>query len=285
MPLRKPKLRQPRKPKRLQRKLSRAYRYTNSPQPPDGPILRYRMLMRQLVAKWWAKAGAQALARAKQIAKPDERSDAEDEADESVDAALTDYSSTADIGWFDKRVGDVANAVEKHSDAQFKRLGIKLSKADPGVARLVPRFRKENVGLTKTMFRGEQKKLEQLLRDGSGRRVESLTKDIEDRFGITTRHAELIARDQCLKLNASVSHARMANAGVTQFVWTTAGDERVRPMHDELDGETFEFDEPPVTNEDGDANLPGDDYQCRCVAYPILPELDDEPDDEESDDE
>lgn len=265
MPLRKPKLRAPRKPKRLARKLSRAYRYTNSPQPPDGPILRYRMLMRQLVAAWWAKAGPQALAKAKRIGKPDEtRSDAEesDEAEESVDASLSDYSSTADVGWFDKRIGGVADAVEKHSDTQFKRLGIKLSKSAPGVSKLAPGFRKENVGLVKTMFQSEQTKLEKLLSDGAGRRVESLSRDIADRFDITTRHAEMIARDQCLKLNANISHTRMVNAGITQFTWSTSGDERVRPMHDELDGETFDFDDPPVTNDDGDTNLPGEDYQC-----------------------
>lgn len=48
-------------------------------------------------------------------------------------------------------------------------------------------------------------------------------------------------------------------------------------MHQELDGTEQSWDDPPVTNEDGDRNHPGEDYQCRCVAYPILDELDGEP--------
>lgn len=235
--------------------------------------------MRWLVNKWWAKTGPEALAAAKRIGvRTDEESD---EADEAADASLSDYAYIADEPAFAARVNSTAGAVGKHSDAQFKRIGIKLSKSDPGVSKLVPGFRKENVGLVKTMFQSEKTKLEQLLADGAGRRVESLSKDIEDRFGITTRHAELIARDQCLKLNANISHTRMVNAGISQFVWTTAGDERVRPLHDELDGETFDFDDPPVTNDDGDTNLPGSDYQCRCVAFPLLSELDDSADEED----
>jgi hypothetical protein len=50
----------------------------------------------------------------------------------------------------------------------------------------------------------------------------------------------------------------------------------VRERHAELDGERFRWDDPPVTNEDGDENHPGEDYQCRCTAYPVLPELGDE---------
>lgn len=269
--------REPRVPKRkLRRKLPRAARYAKGIQPPDGAILRYRIAMRQLVAQWWKKVGPQALALAKQIARPDadQHTDAKEE---SVDAQLSDYSTAAEAEWFTKRLGGVAADVERHSDAQFKRLGIKLKDAAPGVAKYVPKWRKENVALTRTMFRSEQETLEAMLRDGAGRTYKALAKDIEDRFDITTRHAETIARSQGSRLNSQVSTARMQSAGITQFVWTTAGDERVRSRHDELDGETFDFDDPPVTNDDGDTNLPGEDYNCRCVPFPVIPEFDDEP--------
>lgn len=232
--------------------------------------------MRKLVAQWWARVGKQALAKARKIAKPEEHADAKDE---SVDGNLSDYSSVADGGWFAKRINGVADDVGRHSDRQFKRLGIKLKDSSPNVAKYLPKWRKENVALTKTMFESEQKKLEALLRDGSNRTYEALAKDIEERFDITARHAETIARSQGNRLNSQIAVGRMQSAGITQFVWTTAGDERVRPMHDDLDGETFDFDDPPVTNEDGDTNLPGEDYNCRCVSYPVIPELDDEEND------
>ena len=41
-------------------------------------------------------------------------------------------------------------------------------------------------------------------------------------------------------------------------------------MHKDLDGKIFEFANPPITNEKGDRNNPGEDWQCRCEAIPIV---------------
>jgi SPP1 gp7 family putative phage head morphogenesis protein len=259
-----------------------------SVRPADGAELRYRVLMRKVVANWWAKIGPQALRKAKKIAKPEAvHTDAgEHDEHEATDASLTDYSSEADAGWFASRVDKVAADVSRHSANELGRIGVKLSKkasikVEPAIAKMVPKWRHENVGLVRTMFDDERTKLEKLLADGAGRRFETLARDIEQRFEISTRHAELIARDQTNKLNSRISQGRMAAAGITTYRWTTAGDERVRPLHDDLDGEVFDFDDPPVTNDDGDTNNPGEDYQCRCVAFPILPELEDDSSDDE----
>lgn len=263
------------------KKVSRAKRYAASPQPPESAISAYQVGVRGLVSKWWDKAGPQALAKAEHITKSDESRAPSDESDDSSDYSLADYSELAESASFISDVNAAAKSVGKHSDAEFKRLGIKLSKSDPGVSKMIPAFRKENVGLIKTMLKSEKATLEQLLADGAGRRPESLADDIEERFGITSRHAELIASDQCLKLNADISHTRMARAGITSAIWTTAGDERVRPLHADLDGQTFDLDDPPVTNEDGETNLPGEDINCRCVSFPHLDELDDTDPDED----
>lgn len=261
------------------RKLPRSYRYQNAPQPPDGPILKYRLAMRWLVAKWWAKVGKQALAAAERIGS--KHTDEESDEADAADAAISDYAYVADEPAFTARVSSAANSVEKHSDAQFKRIGIKLSKSDPGVSKLVPGFRKENVGLVKTMFEREKSKLEQLLTDGAGRRVESLARDIQDRFDITTRHAELIARDQCLKLNSKITHERAARAGIERAVWTTAGDSRVRDGHELLDNFEFALDDPPTPEGEDEPALPGEPINCRCISFFLLPELDDSADSED----
>jgi SPP1 gp7 family putative phage head morphogenesis protein len=262
-----------RRRRKLKRRIPpRASRYSRAVHPPDGAILVYRLLMRSAVKRWWAQVGPKALRLAKQIAKPEqERTDRDDDTRGNLGG-----NSGAVAGWVGEKIGKVADQVQRHSDGEFGRIGIRLEKAAPSVAKLVPGFRKDNVALVKTMLDSEKSKLEQLLADGAGRRYESLAKDIEARFGITTRHAELIARDQTLKLNANITRQRMVDAGITTYVWTTAGDERVRELHDDLDGETFDFDDPPVTNEDGDTNNPGEDYQCRCVAFPVVPELGDD---------
>ncbi len=68
--------------------------------------------------------------------------------------------------------------------------------------------------------------------------------ELEDGFGIATRHARLIARDQIGKLNGQVTAARHQELGVKSFIWRTAGDDRVRPEHEELEGESFTYDDP-----------------------------------------
>jgi SPP1 gp7 family putative phage head morphogenesis protein len=106
-----------------------------------------------------------------------------------------------------------------------------------------------------------------------GERVEVMREKLQERFGVSESRADLIARDQTLKLNAEITQTRQTAAGVQKYVWTTSGDERVRDMHSELDGQTFDWNDPPVTNEAGDRNHPGGDYQCRCTAMPVLDEL------------
>jgi SPP1 gp7 family putative phage head morphogenesis protein len=110
---------------------------------------------------------------------------------------------------------------------------------------------------------------------------------LESRLEVSASRAELIARDQTLKLNANVTQWRQTEAGVERYIWTTSNDERVREGHADLDGEEFSWDDPPDTG-DGERNHPGEDFQCRCIAYPVIPELDDEEpasdDDEEAPD-
>jgi SPP1 gp7 family putative phage head morphogenesis protein len=91
---------------------------------------------------------------------------------------------------------------------------------------------------------------------------------LEQRFGIARRRANLIARDQIGKLNSRITRARQEEFGITEYTWSTAGDERVRPLHRKRDGKRFRWSDPPS---DG---APGEPIQCRCVAIPIIPGLD-----------
>jgi SPP1 gp7 family putative phage head morphogenesis protein len=113
-----------------------------------------------------------------------------------------------------------------------------------------------------------------------GRRVEELADEIKGRFGVSDSRAALIARDQTLKLNSQIAADRMQTAGITKYVWVTSKDERVRDgkngggNHKALDGKTFAFNDPPVTDErTGARNNPGQDYQCRCTASPVIDDL------------
>lgn len=94
-----------------------------------------------------------------------------------------------------------------------------------------------------------------------GEQLKKLGKDVESR-------AMLIARDQSSKLNAALTRARHEDVGVTKYMWSTSGDERVRDSHAEKDGQVFEYANPPA-----DTGNPGHGVNCRCVAIAVFDEV------------
>lgn len=100
-----------------------------------------------------------------------------------------------------------------------------------------------------------------------GSRWEDLRDALLERGGVSESRAELIARDQTLKLNGAINQAHQRSVGVEAYVWSTSGDERVRDSHADLDGQTFAWNAPP------EPGHPGEDFQCRCVALPIIADL------------
>jgi SPP1 gp7 family putative phage head morphogenesis protein len=167
----------------------------------------------------------------------------------------------------------IADKVQRHNKSEFKRLGIDVRK-EPSLARQINRWRDENVDRVGSLLEFERDELAGILERGWGKTIPELRATIEERLQVSTAKADLLARDQVLTLNGQITQERQQAAGIISYVWSTSNDERVRPMHEDLDGETFDWDDPPVTNEAGDTNHPGGDYQCRCVAAAILPELD-----------
>lgn len=144
--------------------------------------------------------------------------------------------------------------------------------AKPSVTRAVNAARKQNVGLVSGLDVKQTLQLGKLLKAGQeqGVRHETLIESVQDVTGFGESRARLIARDQTVKHNAAVLEAQAKGAGITRYRWVTVKDEATRPMHKKLDGQTFSFDDPPVTNKQGDRNNPGEDYQCRCQAMVVI---------------
>lgn len=149
--------------------------------------------------------------------------------------------------------------------------------------------REENVDLITSIPDQYMDRLEGILADNwnNNGSWEDAVGEIEDLAGVTQSRAELIARDQCQKQNSRFNEARQRSLGVTKYVWTTVGDDRVREAHQELEGQTIDYDDPP-TDSDGNTGHAGDcGVGDRCTQDPVL-DLDDledgEPDDEEEDD-
>ena len=127
----------------------------------------------------------------------------------------------------------------------------------------------ENVNLINTIPQDTLDRMKQIVYDGfkNGRSTTDMTRQIQAAYGTGRKHAELIARDQIAKLNGNIQKAQQEDAGITEYVWSDCGDGRVRKSHKKLNGKTFKWSDPPLT-EDGRRCHPGEDFQCRCIGRP-----------------
>lgn len=176
-------------------------------------------------------------------------------------------------GELEKQIRITGAKVSTKNSRQLQKLLPTVKLRDiGGFPEAIEQFRARNVALIKSLQGRQLEEIRGILEGAElqGLRVEVVRKQILDRFGVSRSKADLLARDQVLKLNGELTEKRQTQAGITRYRWSTSNDERVRKTHAELDGEEFSWDDPPVTNDDGDENHPGGDYQCRCVALPIL---------------
>ena len=169
--------------------------------------------------------------------------------------------------------------LDRWTDRQTERvIGIN-PRRDPRVGMQLRQWNLINVNLIESSINGpiDGVHLRPLLSDlaqvveeahTQGLRVEVLAHQIAERFGVSDSRAAFIARDQTLKLNGQLMRTKQQNAGVTQYRWSTSRDERVRKTHQALEGTIQSWDVPPPG-----VGHPGEDYQCRCVAIPIIPGL------------
>lgn len=175
-----------------------------------------------------------------------------------------------------KSFAKMASAVSsKNSAALAPILGVDATRGVGGsaVASAIKKGLAANLDLVDRAGEGYAAEVDAIVLDAPfGLRVEDLAEEIERRAEVSASRAELIARDQTLKLNGQITQARQEAGGISRYVWSTSGDERVREAHAELDGQVFDWSDPPEVSDDGRREHPGGDYQCRCVAVPVVEE-------------
>lgn len=104
------------------------------------------------------------------------------------------------------------------------------------------------------------------IRDGleRGQSLDQIGKRIKDRAGVSRSRAALIARNEVSTAAGFAMRESQKEAGVTEYIWRSASDSRVRPTHQARNGKRFSWDAPPA---DGH---PGEPINCRCVALAVL---------------
>ena len=145
-------------------------------------------------------------------------------------------------------------------------LSVKPVEANAYLQAARSKFMRDNTALIKDIPEEMRQRIEDKVRAGveSGKRWETLAKDLEEEGGIGQRRARLIARDQVNKYNGALTQARQQKLGISHFRWQGAMDARERPEHIALNGKVFAWDAPPP------CGAPGQPIQCRCVAIPVV---------------
>ena len=252
-----------------------------APRQPDSIRLQYVQFMRRVV-----------LARLKELTKekllPKLKKIAGRVASETniiEDSSLEDLSEIIDDMWdtvskqfgtvkFRDLVFDIGRAAASFQAKEMNKyfapvVGVDVVGGEDWLRPEISKFTAENVALIKSVPSQYFTQLETTLAKGisDGLRPEALAKIVEERFGVAESKALLIARDQVGKFYGDLERIRQADLGVTKYTWQTANDSRVRDEHAARQGESFEWNDPPV---DGH---PGEAINCRCYAEPDLSDI------------
>jgi hypothetical protein len=260
---------------------SQAKRPTLKPRLPSLAERKYRA--------WIAKQAA--LVERAILAELELRTDAIDSSTfKRLAIVLAQLLSDANVSPFLLELG--AEIAEFNRKDLSRLLSIDL-RASGELAPQIQRFARDNVQLIRKMSFETLDQIEREVVAATAQQldVRQLSKILQKRFDVSKSRGDLIARDQTLKLNSQVTQTRLQGLGVTEYTWITSRDERVRGRpggvngpkpgkawnggnHFKLDGKRFSWNDPPVVDGKGRRAHPGQDFQCRCTASPVLPELD-----------
>ena len=106
-----------------------------------------------------------------------------------------------------------------------------------------------------------------------GDRYDALAKTLEKSFDFSRDKAKFIAKQETKLLSAKFRETRYKDSGIEYYIWTTVNgtaDHPVRDLHQKLDGTIQRWDDPPVSGTKGERQHPGEPFNCRCIARPVV---------------
>jgi SPP1 gp7 family putative phage head morphogenesis protein len=90
--------------------------------------------------------------------------------------------------------------------------------------------------------------------------------------GASEARGKTIARTQISQYTGLMSKMRSEKLGITQGIWVTSNDERVRESHKDRQGKVFDLSKGCYSDIDKQWLIPGVDYVCRCVFKMVIPD-------------
>ena len=238
----------------------------------------YMKILKRVVTKHMPKINAVAV-QARKDSRYDAARDFWQVFNDEFDAIAAELMEEMGIFAFEQKLNDLAYLVRKLNVKQWKKvceatLGINILEDYYLGGRYMDDLKMwtfENVNMIKTVPQETLNDIRQIVHDGylNGRRAENIAEDIQDVYDVGLNRAQFIARDQMAKLNADITQKQQTDAGVSEYIWSSSGDSRVRACHHEFDGHKFKWSDPPENWYDtkrgkvytGRAH-PGESFQC-----------------------
>lgn len=199
----------------------------------------------------------------------------DDEAGDQLDAIIASmiqqYHLQVTEDFLRQKIEQMFDTINGFNSAEMtstlkSALNVDVFAADPNLDNIKTLWAQENVKLIKSVESQYFERISNIMSNAvrNGTMTDDIADAITDQTGISERRAQLIARDQIGTLNGQLTKQRQTNVGISQYIWRTSEDRRVRPRHRARDGETFSWDNQP---DDGHPGIP---ISCRCVALPII---------------
>jgi uncharacterized protein with gpF-like domain len=177
-----------------------------------------------------------------------------------------------------------ARAMANKQASYLKRV-TKLPPSQMATQSLIEQYRQENARLIVGLRDEQVARVTDVLRraQSTGDRWEETVPGIKEAAGVGTRRARRIARDQMNKFNGSMMQITQTGAGVEEYIWSTTravsvrgypGGPNTKPggaNHWVLEGTRHKWSEPPLIPGTDRRLHPGQDYECECVAVPVIP--------------
>lgn len=193
--------------------------------------------------------------------------------------ALTRYSEA--LGpWAEVVVGKILDNVSNNNRRAWEGLSkaigreLKATMAESAVGAVARQLQREQVDLIKSLPLEAGLRAQKIAQEAmmGSKRADVAAEELARTTEVTESRATLIARTEIAKANATLTSARAQYVGATHYIWRTAEDADVRESHAEMDGKIFRFDDPPYVEGEGNHG-PGEIYNCRCFAEPIIGEV------------
>lgn len=196
--------------------------------------------------------------------------------------------------------GELDLAADQTTTAEFARQNIAVIPSQDTQA-VIENAVRASTGKIEDLSRTTIGNIRSIISQGvvSGTRWEEIAKDLErsmtaptknnkpTTFKVASGRAKFIARNEVGTALGAVNKERQTASGVELYEWQTSEDERVRPTHNALNGLIFSWEGTVIVNgityEEAidpafspSGTSPGLPWNCRCVAIPFIPEIEEE---------